>query len=448
MNCRSFRKRQAELLDTSPDPVATADLREHVSGCPECARELDQAFGVMAALRPSHKAFASAKTKERIMDRVLELQSAGPGREAARARWWSMRRPVWAAAAALVLVAVVVVAWIGASGGPSAFGTLAEAAEFVKGVKTMHMVANMRTIPGDNFDLIRTDEPLIPIHIWTEAADPPGWRVEKEGRVIVMDGNSTTLLIKSGVGPIAATAPGSATGMAGWVAPLLDVGTVFDHEREQAADEGSRISITRKAGADGSPKTVLTIRARAQGDFTQSEYLRNKSIWESDNVRVYTFDAATQRLEGIRVYVATPKGDVLVFETTRIEYDRPIPASTFALEIPEDSTWLKQPDELPSVRDTSQMTPEEAARAFFEACAASDWDEARVFAGTLVDNAGVRDLLGGLKVIEIGKSFRSGLYPGRFVPYKIQLKSGEIKEHNLAIRNDNAKHLWSVDGGI
>ena len=368
-----------------------------------------------------------------------------------------MRRPVWAAAAALVLVAAVGVAWMASTGGTSAFGTLAEAAEFVRGVKTMHITANMRTIPHDNFGLIDLNAPLIPVSIWTRFTDPPGWRVEKEGRVVVMDGSSTTLLIKSGVGPIAATAPGSATGMAGWVAPLLDVGTVFNRERELARNEGSRVSVVRKTGRDGSPKTVLTVRARAQGDFSQSDYLKNKSILESDNVRVYTFDAATQRLEGIRVYVRSSKGgapremywgDVLVFETTSIEYDQPIAPSTFALEIPEDATWLKQPDELPSVRDTSQMTPEEAARAFFEACAASDWDEARVFAGTLVDNAGVRDLLGGLKVISIGKSFRSGLYPGRFVPYKIQLKSGEIKEHNLAIRNDNAKHLWSVDGGI
>jgi outer membrane lipoprotein-sorting protein len=443
MNCRSFRKRQAELLDISPDLAATADLREHVAECPECARELDQALGVMAALRPSHKAFASAKTKERIMDRVLELESAGRGREVARPRWWSMRRPVWAAAAALVVVAVVVVAWIGASGGPSAFGTLAEAAEFVKGVKTMHMTANMRTIAHDNFALIKLDKPLIPVHIWTEFTDPPRWRVEKERRCIVMDGSSTTMLIKSGVGTMAVRLTGSATGMAGWLAPLLDVQTVFDRERRQAASEGSRISVTRRAG-----KTVLTVRARAQGDFSESDYLRNKSIWESDNVRVYTFDAATRRLEGIRVYVPTPKGDVFVFETTRIEYDRPVDPSLFALEVPEDATWLKDPSELPGTRDTSQMTPEEAARAFFEACAASDWDEARVYGGTMVDNAEFQKYLGGLKVIEIGKSFRSGLYPGRFVPYKIQLKSGEIKKFNLAVRNDNAKHMWSVDGGI
>ena len=141
MNCRSFRKRMAELLDVSPDPAATADLLEHVANCPECAREYNEALGTMAALRPSHKAFASPQTKERIMDRVLELEAGRRSRRASRAGWLGRVRPAWAGVAvALVLLAAAGLRFAG-TGGPPALSTLAEAAEFVKGVKTMHIVA-------------------------------------------------------------------------------------------------------------------------------------------------------------------------------------------------------------------------------------------------------------------------------------------------------------------
>ena len=51
MNCRSFRKRQAELLDACPDRVGTADLIEHAAECSECARELSELRAAMAGSR-------------------------------------------------------------------------------------------------------------------------------------------------------------------------------------------------------------------------------------------------------------------------------------------------------------------------------------------------------------------------------------------------------------
>jgi hypothetical protein len=54
----------------------------------------------------------------------------------------------------------------------------------------------------------------------------------------------------------------------------------------------------------------------------------------------------------------------------------------------------------------------------------------------------------GLELLELGKSFKSGTYPGEFVPYKIKLPNGKIKVHNIALRNDNKNKVWIVDGGL
>ena len=51
-------------------------------------------------------------------------------------------------------------------------------------------------------------------------------------------------------------------------------------------------------------------------------------------------------------------------------------------------------------------------------------------------------------IVEIGEPFRSGSYPGWFVPYEIKLWTGETRKFNLAVRNDNPARRYIVDGGF
>ena len=64
----------------------------------------------------------------------------------------------------------------------------------------------------------------------------------------------------------------------------------------------------------------------------------------------------------------------------------------------------------------------------------------------------MKDAYGGLEIVEIGKPFQSGEYPGWFVPYKIKLRYlgviPHVKEFNLALRNDNPAGRYTVDGGF
>jgi hypothetical protein len=60
----------------------------------------------------------------------------------------------------------------------------------------------------------------------------------------------------------------------------------------------------------------------------------------------------------------------------------------------------------------------------------------------------LKDYLGGVEIISLGKPFRSITGPQSFIPYKIRLSKGEVKKHNLALRKDNAAGRWMVDGGI
>lgn len=93
-----------------------------------------------------------------------------------------------------------------------------------------------------------------------------------------------------------------------------------------------------------------------------------------------------------------------------------------------------------------QCSPEQTARAFFEACSREDWNAAGQLNPNMTDSA--KEFLGGLTIVNVGQSFTSADYAGMYVPYEIKLRNGTNKKHKLALRNDHSKSLWQVDGGI
>jgi len=141
-----------------------------------------------------------------------------------------------------------------------------------------------------------------------------------------------------------------------------------------------------------------------------------------------------------------------VIKINDIQYDLDVPESTFTIDLPEGLTWKKVNEVYnPQQTGVTASTSEEVARMFFEACNKEDW----VTVGKLYpvvmqsSQAGmIKEMLGGLTINSLGKSFKSGEYPGEFVPYEIRFKSGEIKKMNLALRNDNKEGKWYIDGGF
>jgi hypothetical protein len=105
---------------------------------------------------------------------------------------------------------------------------------------------------------------------------------------------------------------------------------------------------------------------------------------------------------------------------------------------------------LPDNAKYAAMTAEQTARAFFDACSRKDWDEAGKFMPYL--NERLKEYLGGLKIISVGESFAAenypgGIapkgYPGRYVPYEIQLPP---QEFNVRVSNANPAKRCVVMG--
>jgi len=299
----------------------------------------------------------------------------------------------------------------------------------------------MRTPPRDNFDMIGLEYEFVPIEMWKRFGEPPQWRIEKAERVMVMDGQSSLMLAK----PNFAVKGTRDAGFAMWLTSLLDVDHVLENELQEARQQRSKLRLAEEV-VNGEVETVLTIKAGAQGDFRNS-WMRNSSIWESDNTRIYHFDTQ-KRLTKLQVYMHSSGRDVMVFEASQIDYDIPLDASLFALTLPEDISWYVDPSEMPAPTPGPLSTPKEVAQVFFEACAREDWGKVLEIYPHSAVTQNMKDIMGKLQIISIGEPFKSGLYPGWFVPYKVKLRSGELKTWNLAVRNDNPAGRFILDGGF
>ncbi len=455
MNCRDARKRIVDLLDPQLDQPTGKALLEHVDSCPDRAPELEEARDTLEALRPWCKIRASAGFKERTMQRIADIEAeTSAGRGVPNRGAWT-RRLAWAATGVAIWVCFTLGynLFVARNDVPaiSAFSVLVHAAETMSGLKSIHIKAKIRSRAQLELVVIDLNADFVPIEIWKVYGVPPQWRMQKPRRVVVMDGYSTQFLMQpgdQGDGPPMALkiGPGQEAGL-GWLQPLLDVEQLLEREVSLAEEQGSTLAFSEVEGTDGRAKRIVTVSAHAQGDFTQSDAAKNSTIVQSDNIRIYTFDEKTGLLEHLQVHLFSPRGEILVFETTQIEYDVAIDPSVFVLNAPPDTVWERivsvSQDE--SIRD---LSPKEAAHHILAAFSREDWETLRQFSTAVADHPLIRKVYGGLSVVNVGEPYKSGTFPGWFVPYQIKLSGGEMRKGKLVVRRHPQGESWLLTGGL
>jgi outer membrane lipoprotein-sorting protein len=351
------------------------------------------------------------------------------------------------AAAAVIIIAIVISATVWNKSIPTASAAavqmLTEATKAVEDVRSIHIKAQMRTLPGDNFSLIGLEYDFVPIEMWKKVDDAGifRWRIEKPMRVIVTDANSTIMLIRPNYA-VKSERPYPIGCFDAWCGYLLNVNGLLDNAMREAKNRADTELHLRQTVSSSGPESVLEIESKAAGDLT-NDYLRNKFISESDNKKVYYFDAQTKLLKGFEVFVHTDKGDVLIFEVNEIEYNPQIDDGLFKLELPQDVIWSQEPQVLPDNEKYVNMTPKQAAETFFKACSEKNWDEVLKFWSASRIDERLKEYVGGLEIISIGEPFKSGLYPGWFVPYEIRLQS---QEFNVRLSNANSAKRFVITG--
>jgi len=456
MNCIDCKEKLVELLEGLLPESQRQIVEGHLADCPACQAELNELKELGKRLTSNSKTWQQTNLENVVFDRIIREQNLKLKQADRINRQFRIWRKIMnskitkLAAAAVIIIAVVLsITFLNKSiPTASAAQILQDAIDAVSDVWSVHMKAQMRTRPNENFSFIGLDCDFVPIEMWkyTDENGLVQWRVEKSGRVLLMNGQSTTMLIRPN-GGVLVEKPLPLGCFDSWSGRLLNVHDLLDNELQRAKNNPDREVCLWHKEIEGQDKIILEVEVAA--DVPEGDYLRNSFITGSDHLKVYQFDAKTKLLEGLQVNVHAENKDVLIFEITDIEYNTELDDSVFALDLPENMNWYGQPKKLSDNEKYEKMTPKEAATAFFQACAEEDWEEVLKFK-TLSRVPEWLRKYGGLEIIKIGEPFKSDGYCrlGWFVPYEIRLKSGKVKKMNLAIRKDNPAKRFVVDGGL
>lgn len=436
MNCRECKEQLVAYMEGELDDAAAQDVRDHLDGCATCRAEEKATQSLRDRLLTAADLPTSTSLQQPVMDRILIQEVALVRRHKMRKR---LRNYAMVGLAAALVVSLT---WIVLQSAP----TMATAGEIIsRGVeaatnlKSIYLKCRMRTLPSDNFENLAPNHELVDVELW-KTFEPLKWKVAKPGRVAVMDGRETVMLIGNRVGVKLDVAARSAFDTE-WIQRLAAVDQMLTSELAALKAAGYDVETAHEDAE--THEVIIQVDTKEK----VGEYLKNKFLSGADTCRVYTFDPESGRLVGAKFYCRADDKEVLVLEIAKIQYNPPLDDSVFKLEIPEGIVWSREPQRLPDNEKYEKMTPAEAARAFFEACAKKDWDEAEKFFPMPIDTR-LRDLFGGLEIIRLGEPFQSKPYGGWFVPYEIRLSEGQVLKHNLALRKDNPAHRWQVDGGI
>lgn len=434
MYCKDFND---QLIEYTNFQELSSEMKSHLNSCSACAESAEEYFFTLSMLKPKIQPNVDANLKDLVINQ-LKTKKMEPKNK---------KRPIIQVLkiAAIIVVVFATGLFLSLYFKPSFISTTYAAENIFKKsidalnkVNSMIIKMNIRTIEGDNFELIGSEYDFVENTITKQFTPDTKWKIEKPGRTVVFNGENQFLLVKKAF----AIKGGKNSGFVEWMQRLLNPALLYEKEIRNAQEcADSKYSVDKSSN-----DIVLTINTKAKGNF-ENAYLRNSSIEESDCRIVYTFTKADYLLKDLQVFIIDKGVEILILDVVGIKYNEVIPSSQFEISLPVGLEWqdATKKDEIKK-SEFINITSKQAAEIFFKACESKDWKRLKDTYPYMNDD--IKNYLGGLKLISLGESFKSGMYPGEFVPYKIKLNDGSEKEMNIAIRNDNPSKIWMIDGGI
>lgn len=447
MNCSQCREELAAYLEGLLDETCQSQIEAHLASCPTCQAEYESVRQLTDLLASAASVLPAVALETAVMDRIVQEQA----RELRRLKMRKRLRTLGISGALTAMAATLLLSsvWLTQpASAQKAAETLARGAEAVPQDTTVHFVAQMRTLPADNFSMIGPKYDFVPVEVWKQFGATPKWRVEKPGRVAVMDGKSTTLLFRRTHEVVSIPRATKAAFDTGPLLRLANIQDMLTEELRSAQAHGWELKQTQETTATGEKQIIVTVEAKA--GLPEKDILKNKFFDTSDTRRTYRFDAKTGRLEQMQADFHQPGGDVTILKVERIDYGQPIDPAVYTLKLPEKVSRHKDPEPLPDNEKYERMTPPQIARAFFEACEKKDWNEVQKLCEIPVDER-LKTSLGGLKILSLGEPFQSAADARPkdgdwFIPYEIRTKDGQVHKSNLSLRKFPSAKRYMVAG--
>ena len=309
----------------------------------------------------------------------------------------------------------------------------------------VRIVERVRTRPGEDFDFVEPRGDLIQEEAWVRwprgNGDRGRARVEKPGLIYTFDGHEAISYYPNR--PEAYRAPAERYRMdLFWPEAWL---------RHLTALPDKDVEVVANEERDGGGRLVL----RWKGPQVTGR--EPSSFEEFDREIEVTWDLTTRRLTGFKRWVLYQGERILFSELVAVDYPGDFPEETFQQQIPSGVPWGKLADAPVAL---NALGPREVADLFWRSAIAGDWGTVAVFSPSPATIAWLQKNQP-VELLELGEPFSTGAYGGVYVPYKVRYAGsategggvpspagGVVREHRLALRNDNEFKRWVEDGGI
>ena len=186
-----------------------------------------------------------------------------------------------AAGAAAIVLAVFL---ISPKTQATAAEVLARGARAIAGLTSIHLRGQLRTLPADNFSFIDAKSDFCAVELWKQFAPELKWRVEKPGRVAVMDGQQTMLYVKTSKVAGKLPRPSRSAFDTDWLQRIANLSNTISNELRHAQAQGWKLGLTEETGADGRLKSVVSVMAKS--GLPDDDYCKNKFFENADTRRV------------------------------------------------------------------------------------------------------------------------------------------------------------------
>ncbi len=421
MKCEEIQNK----IEQQPEKEISIEMQKHLSQCEECT----QYYATIQTLIPNVLPKAPTSIKQNVINQIRRKQEKRP------VTINPLFRIVASVAAFLAIVLLItIMSWPNQA--KAAQNILENALHSAAQIKTMVMKFVVRTESNENFSYINLNDGMVEHTLIVDMNDGFKWRLTKGGRTIVYDGSSKYMW---SAGENYGFKGGKNANFEEGFNILLDPTRILMLEKASADKKGNKYHIK-----ETDAEIEMTVEAKAEGDFTNT-YLRNSSILESDTRRVYVFDKQTNLIKSLRIYVKDGNNEILVVDIKNIEYDVNVDNQKLT-QLPSGYEWRDSNNKITDHRFLG-TSPEDVAHILFKAMENKDISSVKDIL-SYYDMKTLEVTYNGAKLINLGNPFKSGLYPGVFVPYEIMLPDGSIRKQNLALRNDNEDKVWIIDGGL
>ena len=405
---------------------------------------------IISMLTPKVEMKPSADLRERILAAAAEQTGASQA-EASQAEVKPRRSRIsyWlGAAASMAAVVAIAITFTLNSPAYAARKYFSQALIVMQEAKTMVLKGSIRTKPDEPIDYIDPRADFIPATIKVIYDEPMLWSIEKkEGRTLLYKGGED---VYQWIGNKDSNV-GWKCQHAGFVGDDLEVmlnpRLLLEAEHRTAErNKGANYEVL-----DVGELIIVRVKTKAQGNFSESDYMLNTSLAEANTFREYSFAKDSGMLYKLRIAIMVDDKPVTILESESIDYNTPLTAADLYDKGLFDK--ISFVDMEPNVEPSSPLVgikADEAAEIILKAM--QTWVSEILntamfyFKGDLMKVVEAR--YKGLEVKSIGKPFSSGLYPGKFIKCKVTMPDGSKETLVLALRNDNKQRVWVVDGGL